>query len=114
MPAPDSRGAGARRLYRPWEVLTDAPPSPDGWHRSVKSYRGRYQDPPAVPMQPVQEAGVADRRHGVPGHQAAADHLVRGHLPPDAEQGRDQLDRIGPAARGEAGHRLADEAQADA
>src|SRR4051794_3640750 len=29
-------------LYRPWEVLTDAPPSPRGRHRSVKSYRGRY------------------------------------------------------------------------
>ena len=62
----------------------------------------RAQDPQAVPVQPLQEAGAADRRHRVPGHQAAADRLVRGHLPPDPGQGRDQLDRARPTARGQA------------
>src|SRR5688500_15693424 len=74
----------------------------------------RAQDPPAVPVQPVQEAGPADRRHRVPGQQAAADRLVPGHLPPGPEQGRDQLDRAGAPARGAAAHGLAHEAQADA
>src|SRR3954447_2024676 len=72
------------------------------------------QDPQAVPVQPLQEAGAAHRRHRVPGHQAAADGLVPGHLPPDAEQGRRLVDRAGPPIGREAGHRLADETQADA
>jgi hypothetical protein len=42
------------------------------------------------------------------------DDLVRGHLPPDPKQGRDQLGRARAAARREAGHGLADEAQAHA
>src|SRR5919205_656791 len=38
----------------------------------------RADDPPAVPVRPVQAAGAAHRRDGVPGHQAAAHDLVRG------------------------------------
>src|SRR3712207_3379246 len=72
------------------------------------------EDSRAVPVQPLQAAGAADRRHGVPRHQAAAHHLVRGHLPPDAEQEWDQLDRARAQAGGQAADRLADEAQADA
>ena len=59
-------------------------------------------------------AALAHRRHRVPGHQAAAHDLVRGRLPPDPRQERDQLDRAGAAARGAAAHGLAGEAQADA
>src|SRR3954470_13808562 len=42
----------------------------------------RAQDTQAVSVQPVQEAGAADRRDRVPGHQAAAHRLVRRDLPP--------------------------------
>ena len=47
-------------------------------------------------------------------HQAAADRLVRGDLPPDPGEERDQLDRAGAAAGGAAADGLAGEAQADA
>ena len=51
--------------------------------------------------------------HGVPLDQAAADHLVSGDLPPEPEQGRDELGRAGAAAGHAPADRLADQAQAD-
>src|SRR4051812_47699551 len=72
------------------------------------------QDPQGLQVHPLKEAGLAHRRHRVPGQQAAADRLVRGDLPPDPGEERDQLDRAGAAARGAAADGLAGEAQADA
>ena len=73
----------------------------------------RAQGPGGLPVQPLQAPGRPDRRHRVPLDQAAADHLVSGDLPPDPEQGRDELGRAGAPARHAAADRLADQAQAD-
>ena len=73
----------------------------------------RAQGPRGLPVQPLQAPGRADRRHGVPLDQIAADHLVPGDLPSEPEQGRDELGRAGAAAGHPAADRLADEAQAD-
>ena len=73
----------------------------------------RAQGPGGLPVQPLQAPGRADRRHGVPLDQAAADHLVSGDLPSEPEQGRDELGRAGAPARHAAADGVADEAQAD-
>ena len=73
----------------------------------------RAQGPGGLPVQPLQAPGRADRGHGVPLDQIAADHLVSGDLPPEPEQGRDELGRAGAPAGHAAADRLADEAQAD-
>jgi hypothetical protein len=64
-------------------------------------------------VQPLQAPGRPDRRHRVPLDQVAADGLVPGDLPPEPEQGRDELGRACPPARPPAADRLAAQAQAD-
>src|SRR3954469_15121364 len=50
--------------------------------------------PQVFPRNPCKkQISLAAGTNGVPGHQAAARHLVRGHLPPGPGQERDQLGR---------------------
>ena len=73
----------------------------------------RAEEPGALPVQPLQAPGRADRRHGVPLDQTAADDVVSGDLPSDPEQRRDVVGRAGAAAGHAAADGLADEAEAD-
>ncbi len=64
-------------------------------------------------MQPLQAPGLVDGRYGVSLDQAAADDLVSGDLPSDAEQGRDVVGRAGTASWDTPADGVADQAEAD-
>src|SRR5277367_2520892 len=68
----------------------------------------------AVPMQRLPPPDLADRRHDLRLDPPAAAPVVSRHVSSDPEQARHLQHRAGPSPRGDADHRLEDQAQAGA
>ena len=70
--------------------------------------------PQCLPMHPLPASGLADGRHRLREHQAAADEMVSRHVSADPVEERSLGDGLGASVGSQLQHGLVAEAQADA